>query len=182
MDKKLHLLPKIYTLLSIFSFFHIFSQSIKKDQCNGIFNDNDLLMKIVDEYEDRLNQPKNKEIIFGCGTGAKEYHEKLRCETATFILKKFPFILKELKAAEEKDEPLTIFWIDKKPEDLNKSEKDTIESWKAKKENNNHSAVIILSKLTTNHQILELQITTSKRSIVKQFQLFFDEKWNWKEI
>lgn len=182
MNKKLYLISKAYTLFCIFSFCYGFSQGIKKDQCNGIFNYNALLLKIVDAYEDRLNQPQKIEMTFGCGSGAKEYHEELRCETATFILEKFPFILTELKAIEKRDEPLNIFWIDKKAENLNKNEREKLASWKAKKENNDHSVVIILSKLNTNHQILKLQINISKRQIINQYELFFDQKWNWKEI
>ncbi|KFE97043.1 hypothetical protein [Chryseobacterium luteum] len=67
-----------------------FSQYALRDsirpKCNGILGDI-TLNNVEYAFSNRINEPKEPELIFGCGTAAMEYPDEMSCTNAQSILK-----------------------------------------------------------------------------------------------
>lgn len=184
---------KLYLLIIFLTFCISFSQSKPQDsliKCNGILSDA-ILYTIQHAYQDRMNKPEETVQIFGCGTAAVQYLDELDCDTAGYILEKYPFILNEIKQLEKDNlnySKLNVFWIEK----IEKSEKNNIfklkkddhkklEKWKSQKNHNYFSAVIISNKRDSNNENVQIAISLPKKTITKQYTLSYTKRWDYKQ-
>ncbi|PQA92982.1 hypothetical protein B0A69_12515 [Chryseobacterium shigense] len=185
---------KLPAFIAVFIFCLSFSQYALKDsirpKCNGILRDI-TLSNVEYSFSNRINRPQEPKLIFGCGTAAMEYAEEMSCMNAESILKKYPFIIKELKNRES--EILTplgdsnILWIQNEPDrpthdpvEIRKNEI-KYKNWELKKKRIPVSVSITINRKNneTEDVLIQFLWTDKKKEITKKYKVFKNPEWSY---
>lgn len=169
-----------------------FSQYALRDsirpKCNGILRDI-TLSNVEYSFSTRINRPEEPKLNFGCGTAAMEYAEEMSCMNAGSILKKYPFIIKEIKSI-EKDILIAgdsnILWIQNEPDsptqDPVEVKKNEIKykNWELKKQRIPVSVSITVNKKNqdTEDVLIRFLWTDTKKEVTKKYKVFKNPEWD----
>ena len=184
---------KLYFFITLLVSFNTFSQNRPNDTlaCNGILEDR-VLSKIWSAYHSKPEKPKKvfvdrRTVI--CGTETVREFEESRCNDARMILKKYPFLIDEIKSLAN-DYPdyvkMDLFWVDKKRDEIDESlqiyRDKEFEKWKSKGNHSYFSIVIIRDKKDDRHENILLTILFPKKVITKKYQLSLKDEWIFKKL
>ncbi|HBV14316.1 MAG TPA: hypothetical protein DEB71_03110 [Chryseobacterium carnipullorum] len=186
------MIKKLSAFITVFVFCLSFSQYALRDsirpKCNGILQDI-TLSKIEYAFSSRINRPKEPKINFGCGTAAMEYAEEISYMNAESILKKYPFIIKELKSIESEILTLgdsNILWIQNDPVSLSddpveiRKNEIKYKNWKLKKKKIPVSVSITINKKNedTEDVLIQFLWPDKNKEITKKYKVFKNPEWN----
>jgi hypothetical protein len=184
---------KLYFIITILLPVIALSQRRQNDTlaCNGILEDR-VLSKILAAYHSKPEKPKkvfvDRRIVI-CGTEAMREIEDRRCNDARMILKKYPFLIDEIKNLAH-DYPgylkMDLFWMEKEKNESDESlqiYRDTeFEKWKSKGNHSYYSMAIISDKKNDHHENILLTILFPKKIITKKYQLSLKDEWTFKKL
>ncbi|MFZ4928328.1 hypothetical protein [Chryseobacterium sp. Mn2064] len=173
---------QLFSLFTILIHTISFSQTRPNDtlRCHGILEDR-VLAKILDAYKNKPEKPKlvlKKEQAIICGTEMMRESERALCENAEMILKKYPFVIGEIKS-QTKNHPNYLkaeaFWMDKKKDKSDKSlqlYRDTkLEQFVNKGNHSYFSFVIISDKTKESTEKVKLVMRFPGEVITKKYRL-----------
>ncbi|UKB77652.1 hypothetical protein [Chryseobacterium sp. MEBOG07] len=184
---------KLYFIITILLPVIALSQRRQNDTlaCNGILEDR-VLSKILAAYRSKPEKPKKVFVdrrITICGNEAMQEIEERRCNDAHMILKKYPFLIDEIKNLAH-DYPgylnMDLFWMEKEKDENDESlqiYRDTeFEKWKSKGNHSYYSMAIISDKKNDHHENILLTILFPKKIITKKYQLSLKDEWTFKKL
>lgn len=178
---------KLLFLFTILIYNISLSQTRPNDtlRCHGILEDR-VLGKMLNAYENKPQKPKpvlkKGQAIF-CGSELMQERERKLCENAEMILKRYPFIIDEIKN-QIKNHPnylkAEIFWMDKKKEKDDKSlqlYRDVQLGQFITKGNHSYFSIVIISdKTKENTEKVKLMMRFPGEVITKKYKLSFKKE------
>ncbi|MGH1516831.1 hypothetical protein [Chryseobacterium sp. JK1] len=173
---------QLFSLFTILIHTISFSQTRPNDtlRCHGILEDR-VLGKILDAYENKPEKPKpvlkrGQAII--CGTEMMRESERRLCENAQMILKRYPFVIDEIKNQTKNHNnylKAEAFWMDKKKDKDDKSlqlYRDTRLKQFMKSGNHSYFSFVIISDTTKeNTEKVKLVMRFPGEVITKKYSL-----------
>ena len=178
---------KLFSLFTILLYHISFSQTRPNDtlRCHGILEDR-VLGKMLAAYHSKPEKPKPVFVdrrFSICGNEAMQIIEEKTCNDARMILKKYPFLVDEIKKLAH-DHPnylnLDLFWMDRIKDKNDKSlqlyRDAEFEKWKSIGNHSYFSIVIISDKEDDHHEKVSLVISFPKEVITKKYRLSLKEE------
>lgn len=177
---------KLYFLITILISGISFSQKKDTLACNGILEDR-VVRKMLNAYHSKSEKPKPVFVdrrFTICGSEAMRIIEENRCNDARMILKKYPFLIDEIKKLAN-DHPnylnLDLFWMDRKKDENDESlqlYRDVeFEKWKSTGNHSYFSIVIISDKEDDHREKVSLFISFPGEVITRKYKLSFKKEW-----